>query len=84
MRWGSLGTAFICLVTVVMAEQLPLQSIGHSRKTGRRNMDKFKLKDGEDVFTPKKMLELPRPGAAIANAIGDLAYMIVSKFEAKK
>ena len=49
-------------------------------------MDKFKLKDGDDVFTPKKMLELPRPGAAVANAEGDMAYMIVSQyfFETKK
>jgi len=69
-----------------MAEQLPLQSPGHGQNTSRRNMDKFKLKDGDDVFTPKKMLELPRPGAAVANAEGDMAYMIVSQyfFETKK
>jgi hypothetical protein len=86
MRWGSLGTFLICLITFVMAEQFPLQSTGHGRKTSRRNMDKFKLKDGDDVFTPKKMLELPRPGAAVANEDGDMAYMVVSQysFETKK
>lgn len=49
-------------------------------------MDGFKLQHGEDILTPKKMLELPRPGAAIANKDGDIAFMVVSQysFETKK
>ncbi|KIM30118.1 hypothetical protein M408DRAFT_67081 [Serendipita vermifera MAFF 305830] len=71
-----------------MAEQLPLQDSGHGgrKANDRRNMDGFKLRHGDDVLTPKKMLELPRPGAAVSNGDGDLAFMVVSQysFETKK
>ncbi|KAG8769695.1 hypothetical protein FRC12_004800 [Ceratobasidium sp. 428] len=46
----------------------------------------FKLVDGKDVLSPKKMLELPRPGAGLANDEGDLALVSVRQysFEADK
>jgi hypothetical protein len=53
-------------------------------KPRRKNMDHFKLKDGPDVFSPQKMLELSRPGPAIANPAGDLAYMTVSEYSFKE
>jgi len=81
MRFGPLGVFFAYFISVAMAEQLPLHSSGHGQDTNRRrNMEKFKLKDGSDIFTPKDMLELPRPGAAIANEEGDLAYMVISQY----
>jgi hypothetical protein len=70
-----------------MAEQLPLGVGAHAHATGRRNMEKFQLKHGHDILDPKEMLELPRPGAAIANyEKQDLAFMVVSQysFETKK
>jgi len=46
----------------------------------------FRLKDGSDVFTPKDLIELSRPGAGVANVPGDLILVPVSKysFEEKK
>ncbi|EJU00159.1 alpha/beta-hydrolase [Dacryopinax primogenitus] len=46
----------------------------------------FALKEGNDILTPKDMLELPRPGSAVANPAGDLAFISVSEysFEIKK
>ncbi|KAG9116042.1 hypothetical protein FRC07_007495, partial [Ceratobasidium sp. 392] len=40
----------------------------------------FKLVDGKDVLSPKKMLELPRPGAGLANDEGDLALVSVRQY----
>jgi hypothetical protein len=65
-----------------MGEQLPLGVGAQGHMTGRRNMEKFQLKHGHDILDPKEMLELPRPGAAIANyeMQGDLAFMVVSQY----
>lgn len=54
-------------------------------KVSRARTD-FKLVEGEHVLSPKTMLELPRPGAGLANAGGDLALVSVNqfKFEQKK
>jgi hypothetical protein len=82
MHWTFLGASLICLFTTVMAEQLPLGVSAHAHTTSRRNMEKFQLKHGHDILDPKGMLELPRPGAAIANYEnhGDLAFMVVSQY----
>jgi len=67
-----------------MGEQLPLGVGVHAHTTG---MEKFQLKHGHDILDPKEMLELPRPGAAMANyKKQDLAFMVVSQysFETKK
>jgi hypothetical protein len=40
----------------------------------------FRLKTGSDRFTPKDLIELPRPGAATANVAGDLVLTPVSKY----
>ncbi|KAG8813035.1 hypothetical protein FRC17_001702, partial [Serendipita sp. 399] len=67
-----------------MAEQLILGSSDGQHAPKRKNMDDFKLNDGDDVMSPKYMLELPRPGTAVPNQDGDLAYMVVSKYSFKK
>jgi hypothetical protein len=46
----------------------------------RRPMDGFSLKDGKDVFSPRAMLEIPRPHAGVANFAGDLAYVPVTQY----
>ncbi|KAK7681545.1 hypothetical protein QCA50_015277 [Cerrena zonata] len=43
----------------------------------------FKFKEGPDVFAPKDLVELPRPGAGIANPPGDLLLVPVSKYSFK-
>ncbi|EIN12412.1 alpha/beta-hydrolase [Punctularia strigosozonata HHB-11173 SS5] len=46
----------------------------------------FKFKEGNDVFAPKDLVELARPGTGIPNAPGDLVLVSSSKysFKAKK
>lgn len=46
----------------------------------------FNFKGGDDVFTPKDLIELARPGTGLANPDGDLVLVPVSKysFEEKK
>lgn len=50
------------------------------------NRPEFKFKEGPDVFSPKDLIELARPGAGVANTPGDLALVSMSKysFEDKK
>ncbi|KAH9980333.1 alpha/beta-hydrolase [Lactifluus volemus] len=40
----------------------------------------FRLKTGSDRFTPKDLIQLPRPGASTANAAGDLVLVPLSKY----
>ncbi|KAJ7781821.1 Alpha/Beta hydrolase protein [Mycena maculata] len=40
----------------------------------------FALREGADVFSPKNMLELGRPGAGIANNGGDMVLVPFSKY----
>ncbi|KAE9393265.1 alpha/beta-hydrolase [Gymnopus androsaceus JB14] len=40
----------------------------------------FQFKEGSDVFTPKDLVELARPGTGVANHAGDLVLVPVSKY----
>jgi len=40
----------------------------------------FSFKAGHDEFTPKDLIELPRPNVGKANAAGDLVLASVSKY----
>lgn len=84
MHWLSIAVSISSLIAAVMGEQVPLGVPGNEHKSTRRNMDDFKLKHGHGVFTPKDMLELPRPGAATPNPHGDLAFMVVSHYSFEK
>lgn len=46
----------------------------------------FSFKEGPDVFTPKDLVGLSRPGTGLANDAGDLVLVPVSKynFDGKK
>ena len=46
--------------------------------------DDFEFKTGEDVFTPKDSVEAPRPGSGIANGVGDLALISMSRYSFKE
>jgi hypothetical protein len=67
-----LVTPFI--ISTVLASQMPFKIPTQSPKK------EFKLAEGVDIFSPKNMLELPRPGGGLANPNGDLALVAVSKF----
>ena len=42
--------------------------------------DAFAFKAGNERFTPQDLIELPRPGAGVANPTGDLVLVPVSKY----
>ncbi|KIY71185.1 alpha/beta-hydrolase [Cylindrobasidium torrendii FP15055 ss-10] len=48
--------------------------------------DTFDFKAGADIFSPKDLIQLGRPGAGVANSAGDLAFVSYSQysFEEKK
>jgi hypothetical protein len=62
-------------VLLGLAAQLPFFS--HPPMSTIRE---FRLKTGSDRFTPKDLIQLPRPGASTANAAGDLVLVPLSKY----
>jgi len=44
------------------------------------NRPEFTFKEGADVFTPKDLIGLARPGTGTANEVGDLVLVPVSKY----
>ncbi|CAA7261498.1 unnamed protein product [Cyclocybe aegerita] len=44
----------------------------------------FKFREGGNIFSPKDLIQLGRPGAAIANPTGDLALVLFSKYSIKE
>lgn len=43
----------------------------------------FALKEGADIFSPKNLVELGRPGTGVANEPGDLVLVPYSKYSFK-
>ncbi len=67
-----------------LAAQVPLQKelTPHITPPGISAMakpDDFAFKQGPDVFSPPDLIQLARPGTAVANPSGDLALVPVSK-----
>ncbi|KAL1760448.1 Alpha/Beta hydrolase protein [Schizophyllum commune] len=88
MRWAALLLAAY-LPCGLLAEQVPLQSPHSktmSKPTWKEKATSFKWKEGDDVFSPKDLVGLGRPGAGVANVAGDLVLVSFSKydFEEKK
>jgi hypothetical protein len=48
-----------------------------------REMSEFNLKTGKDRFSPKDLIELPRPDTGKANPAGDLVLTYVAKYSFK-
>jgi len=57
--------------------QTPLQPPSNSMAA---ETPEFVFKEGADIFSPKDLVQLGRPGQALANAAGDLALVPFSKF----
>jgi hypothetical protein len=51
-----------------------------------KSVSEFSFKEGADVFSPKDLIQLARPGAGVANEDADLVLVPVSEysFEEKK
>ncbi|KAJ3574733.1 hypothetical protein NP233_g1569 [Leucocoprinus birnbaumii] len=66
-----------------LAAQIPLSPSILSPPPMNNN---FAFKEGPDRFSPKDLVQLERPSAAVPNQAGDLAFLTVSKysFEDKK
>jgi hypothetical protein len=66
--------------------QLPLRQTSLPETSVMSSTPEFAFKEGADVFTPKDLIELARPGSGVANEGGDLVLIPVSKysFEGKK
>lgn len=45
--------------------------------------ENFKWIEGDDIFTPLDLVQLPRPGAGVANGAGDLVLVPVSEYSVK-
>ena len=81
MLWKVFEVVVLSAAAAVQANQLPLSGQAvHPANMTRRPMANFSLQDGKDVFSPRTMLETPRPGAGVANSAGDLAYVPVTQY----
>ncbi|KAF8158405.1 Alpha/Beta hydrolase protein [Crassisporium funariophilum] len=70
-----LSLAFLGFSTQVL--QTPLQPPSSSMAT---SAPEFAFKESKEIFSPKDLVQLGRPGQALANAAGDLALVPFSKF----
>ena len=66
-----------------LVSQVPLnreQPISTPTTTMSTSVKDFSFKEGSDVFSPKDLVQLARPGAGVANPAGDLLIVPVSKY----
>jgi len=77
-----LPSIFCALLGTLIPFQVPADNVmvAHGIKAA------FRFKEGSDLFTPKDLVELSRPGPGVANVPGDLILVPVSRysFEDKK
>jgi len=72
---GDTGMWFPRFALLGFATQLPFMSA-----PPMSTIKDFELKTGKDRFSPKDLIELPRPSTGEANAAGDLVLASVSKY----
>jgi hypothetical protein len=48
-----------------------------------RSLEEFSFKDGPEVFSPKDLIQLARPGTGVANEDADLILVPVSQYSLK-
>ncbi|KZT73924.1 alpha/beta-hydrolase [Daedalea quercina L-15889] len=65
-----------------LASQVPLESPLRAAENAMSNAytADFAFKEDVNIFTPKDLVELVRPGTGLANPAGDLALVPVSKY----
>ncbi|KIK57262.1 hypothetical protein GYMLUDRAFT_173098 [Collybiopsis luxurians FD-317 M1] len=72
---------FPLLSVLGLSSQVPLQS---SPGPAMSTQDSFQFKQGPDVFSPKDLVELGRPGVGAANQAGDFVLIPYSKYSFKE
>lgn len=77
MRYSFLLLSSFCLA--ISALQTPLLMSKHVAVS-----DPLPYKEGPDIFTPKDLVELVRPGTGVANQAGDVGFISVSKYSFEK
>ncbi|KIJ45356.1 hypothetical protein M422DRAFT_46814 [Sphaerobolus stellatus SS14] len=73
--WASIALLSMTL-TAILASQYPFEMPG----TPHVSQANVTFKEGPDVFSPKDLVQLTRPGSAVANPSGDLAFVSLSKY----
>jgi hypothetical protein len=68
------------LVCALSDTQIPFHNPADNIMAAHDTKPAFKFKEGSDVFTPKDLVELSRPGPGVANVPGDLILVPVSKY----
>jgi len=63
-----------------LSAQVPLQNHLQGPSSVMKTKAEFVLQDGANVFTPKDLVELSRPGVGVANDVGDLVLVPVAKY----
>ncbi|KAI0775548.1 alpha/beta-hydrolase [Trametes elegans] len=63
-----------------LAAQVPLQQTVNTTSMAQPD---FALAEGPNIFSPKDLVELPRPGAGTPNAVGDLVFVPVGEYSLK-
>ena len=64
-----------------LAAQVPLQSPSNSTNGMATHESVFKEAAG--VFSPKDLVQLPRPGTGTANEAGDLLFVPIAQYSLK-
>ena len=82
--WFPAGVAITCaaLGTAAAASQVPLTSSLNTLGPSMSSIytPDFTFKEGANLFTPKDLVELIRPGTGLANPAGDLVLVPASKY----
>ena len=64
-----------------LAAQVPLQpSLNSTTSPAAMAAPDFAFKQGAEIFSPLDLVQLPRPGVAVANPSGDLLFVQVSQY----
>lgn len=74
--WLSSGSFVLSVSILGLAAQVPLQI----EQSAHASPLDFNLKEGPNIFSPKDLIQLARPGAGVANSEGDLMIVPVSKY----
>ena len=83
--WWSSGIGFPISLLALVA-QVPLERERPSLSVPAMSAvkpDDFTFREGPDIFSPKDLVNLARPGTGSGNPAGDLLIVPVSKYSAE-
>lgn len=68
------------LIAQALAVQVPLQSVLREPNQNAMAQSNFAFKEASDIFSPKDLVGLGRPGTGVANPDGDLVMIPFSQY----